>query len=330
MTTETSHADGYPETNAEVIEKALYCLKHGATESVENWLDLLRTRLSNGKSPAPELASEAADSGAHPARESIVDARAALRNETSSKVNRAGALTFEVTEQMDADASVAEKFDAWYASKWPDVHKAIHSEDEPVADEAIDAYNDMLLGWKAAFASIARSPAMAAEAVFSAGTCHCHGVSAAHGVSCAYANSTPNCRQQRAKQLCPCGTALAHTHHHCAAPVIWRMYEKADALPYTTAAARDILAERHRQIHHEGMTPDRDDRYTEAELSRAAASYVLSACGFSNAITLDFWPWSTDWWKPTTPRRNLVKAAALILAEIEHIDRVAGGAGGKA
>lgn len=36
----------YPETNAEVIEKALYCLKHGETESVENWLGLLQERLA--------------------------------------------------------------------------------------------------------------------------------------------------------------------------------------------------------------------------------------------------------------------------------------------
>ncbi|WP_241300561.1 hypothetical protein [Burkholderia stabilis] len=51
------------------------------------------TTTPNEKSPAPELASEAADSGAHPARESIVDARAAAGNETSSKVGREDALT---------------------------------------------------------------------------------------------------------------------------------------------------------------------------------------------------------------------------------------------
>jgi len=45
----------YPETNAEVIEKALYCLKHGETESVENWIDLLRERLTTDKSRADAL-----------------------------------------------------------------------------------------------------------------------------------------------------------------------------------------------------------------------------------------------------------------------------------
>lgn len=52
----------------------------------------------NEKSPAPERASEAADSGAHPARESIVDARAAGGNGTSSKVRGADALTHEQVE----------------------------------------------------------------------------------------------------------------------------------------------------------------------------------------------------------------------------------------
>ncbi|WP_124647086.1 hypothetical protein [Burkholderia contaminans] len=123
-------------------------------------------------------------------------------------------------------------------------------------------------------------------------------------------------------ELCSCGTELAHTHHHCDAPVMWRMYEKAGTFPHASAAARDVLAERQRQEQQEGATVEQDDTYTEAELPRAAAAYALSASGFSNAITLDFWPFSTDWWKPTTPRRNLVKAAALILAEIERIDRI--------
>lgn len=32
-------------------------------------------------------------------------------------------------------------------------------------------------------------------------------------------------------------------------------------------------------------------------------------------------PWDEKWWKPKNPRRDLVKAGALILAEIERIDR---------
>ncbi|KWI50301.1 hypothetical protein WT72_24330 [Burkholderia pseudomultivorans] len=50
---ETCYDDAYPETNLEVIEKAQYCLKHGETESVENWLELLHERLGAMAAAAP-------------------------------------------------------------------------------------------------------------------------------------------------------------------------------------------------------------------------------------------------------------------------------------
>jgi hypothetical protein len=36
-----------------------------------------------------------------------------------------------------------------------------------------------------------------------------------------------------------------------------------------------------------------------------------------------FWPWPPEWWKPCDRRANLVRAAALLIAEIERIDRAA-------
>ncbi|MNC99215.1 hypothetical protein D3C83_174210 [compost metagenome] len=39
------------------------------------------------------------------------------------------------------------------------------------------------------------------------------------------------------------------------------------------------------------------------------------------------WPWEGCWWKPTGRRRDLVKAGALILAEIERLDRAEIGGG---
>ena len=33
------------------------------------------------------------------------------------------------------------------------------------------------------------------------------------------------------------------------------------------------------------------------------------------------WPWHRQWWKPKNARRDLVRAAALIVAEIERLDR---------
>ena len=35
------------------------------------------------------------------------------------------------------------------------------------------------------------------------------------------------------------------------------------------------------------------------------------------------WPWAPEWWKPSSYRRNLIKAGALIIAEIERLDRAA-------
>ncbi|EPI4979858.1 hypothetical protein [Raoultella planticola] len=90
-----------------------------------------------------------------------------------------------------------------------------------------------------------------------------------------------------------------------------------------TAAAADVLAERQRQVAAEGWTAERDDSYQNSELADAAACYAIHAHnqGFS---TPAHWSWSTTWWKQTNPRRDLVKAGALILAEIERIDRAAG------
>lgn len=89
------------------------------------------------------------------------------------------------------------------------------------------------------------------------------------------------------------------------------------------AAVHDVLAERTRQITHEGATPFQDDGYTEGELAISAACYALASCGKLGHETPDNWPWTKSWWKPSGGRRDLVKAGALILAEIERIDRAA-------
>lgn len=81
-----------------------------------------------------------------------------------------------------------------------------------------------------------------------------------------------------------------------------------------SAAARDVLAERRRQIEAEWWTPEHDNQFVDRELAKAAACYAID-----NAA---MWPWSMSWWKPSNSRRNLVKAGALILAEIERLDRL--------
>lgn len=99
---------------------------------------------------------------------------------------------------------------------------------------------------------------------------------------------------------------------------------QVDAL---TQAARDVLAERQRQINAEGWTPEHDDVHQLGELSQAAACYASQA--FGQYGLSKFWPWAAKWWKPSKdPRRNLEKAGALILAEMERIDRAAHKQGG--
>jgi hypothetical protein len=88
-------------------------------------------------------------------------------------------------------------------------------------------------------------------------------------------------------------------------------------------AARDVLAERQRQMSVEGWAPEHDDEHDMGEMAHAAAWYSIDQM-MRTALDergLSFWPWAQEWWKPTTPRRDLVKAGALILAEIERIDR---------
>lgn len=100
-------------------------------------------------------------------------------------------------------------------------------------------------------------------------------------------------------------------------------------------AATDVLAERRRQIEAEGCTTEHDDEHANGCMATAAACYALAMAAqspdtnlswrtrFANAAN-ELWPWDREWWKPATPRRMLVKAAALLLAEIERLDRAAG------
>ncbi|WP_374221855.1 hypothetical protein [Klebsiella variicola] len=92
-----------------------------------------------------------------------------------------------------------------------------------------------------------------------------------------------------------------------------------------TAAAAAVLAERKRQVAAEGWTPGHDDEYEHGELADAAGCYALSSELFDCAGEPPRpWPWPDEWWTPTNRRRDLVKAGALILAEIERLDRAAG------
>lgn len=103
----------------------------------------------------------------------------------------------------------------------------------------------------------------------------------------------------------------------------------------------DISAERARQRKSEGWTLGHDDEHTDGSLAAAAACYAYIASmrddarkehedldnseGFISMLRF-MWPESRLWshWKPKDRRRDLVRAGALIVAEIERLDRRAG------
>ena len=90
-------------------------------------------------------------------------------------------------------------------------------------------------------------------------------------------------------------------------------------------AILDVVAERQRQKTIEGWTPEHDDEHCNGELAMAAVCYINETGTVNrNGGKPWGWPWDASWWKPKTRRRNLVKAGALILAEIERLDRDAG------
>ncbi len=99
-------------------------------------------------------------------------------------------------------------------------------------------------------------------------------------------------------------------------------------MPKRAQAHNMIQEERRRQIEEEGWTADHDDQHSKRELASAARLYYLHAVhpdALAVLETLDgapaTWPWAAHWWRPTTPIRDLVKAGALIDAEMDRLQR---------
>lgn len=112
-----------------------------------------------------------------------------------------------------------------------------------------------------------------------------------------------------------------------AAYVVTRAIAALEAEPDLTDAASAVLAERQRQIEVGGWTPAHDDEHTSGDMAMAAACYATASLvpegDEVERLQQLLWPWPREWWKPTGQRRNLVLAGALILAEIERLDRLA-------
>jgi hypothetical protein len=98
-----------------------------------------------------------------------------------------------------------------------------------------------------------------------------------------------------------------------------------------------ICEERVRQITDEQYYADHDDSHKDGELSMAAVCYADLANALNAGAKLSEvsdlyleaqpeggpnWPWDDKSWKPSKdPVRNLVKAGALIAAEIDRLQR---------
>ena len=104
-----------------------------------------------------------------------------------------------------------------------------------------------------------------------------------------------------------------------------------------------IAAERQRQIDEEGWTSEHDDSHDKGELADAAAVYArVTQANVLRVIEQPYvhgWPWDIEWLKPfgEPPASNpyykhsfpvvdrlrcLVKAGALIAAEIDRLQRI--------
>lgn len=107
-----------------------------------------------------------------------------------------------------------------------------------------------------------------------------------------------------------------------------------------TRAEADVIGERRRHVRELAWTPDHDDRHLPGALAFAGACYAISgaardvdraalrAARFDRATSIvvsafrKLWPWAPQVWRPKNRRADLVRAAALILAELEKVDRL--------
>lgn len=87
-----------------------------------------------------------------------------------------------------------------------------------------------------------------------------------------------------------------------------------------------IANERTRQMLVEGYTPEADDRYTEGEFIRAASAYTWAVWqrmqGHEVTTVPTGWPWAPEDFKPRCDQRDLIRAAALLSAEVDRIERL--------
>jgi len=86
--------------------------------------------------------------------------------------------------------------------------------------------------------------------------------------------------------------------------------------PGASPATIDVVLERQRQQLEEGYDAAHDGQYTGSQLARAAACYALKSAG----LAIMYWPWPNAPIKDCGRRESLIKAGALILAQLDTLD----------
>ena len=84
-------------------------------------------------------------------------------------------------------------------------------------------------------------------------------------------------------------------------------------------AVSDVLIDRHQQLAAEGHVLAHDAAPAGYELAHAAACYAYPE--LTALVGVKTWPWPTVAFNVRDRRSNLVRAAALLISEIEQLDR---------
>jgi len=94
----------------------------------------------------------------------------------------------------------------------------------------------------------------------------------------------------------------------------------------TLGILMEVQEERRKQIEIHGWTPEHDDDHTKRELVMAACAYA-GGTGLRKTNDRSIWPWShkakVKVWE-SGGRKRLIKAMALLVAEVQRIDRAKG------
>jgi len=130
---------------------------------------------------------------------------------------------------------------------------------------------------------------------------------------------------------------MLRTPTGCVPPNKWEV-EAADEIMRLRAALEEIAAERKHQIEDKGYDSEHDDAHKDGSIASAAAAYALVASypdqlrdprrpgalrwdGSHYSILGQLWKWEWEMFQPQDRRSDLIRAAALIVAEIERLDR---------